>query len=207
MKLGPVQSSWIENDDAQDFEAAVDRKQSGLKHSVPIAGQLRAESGWNFTVRLEFAVPKYEYRFQGKGLSVKQPYASAIAFGGKNIENRSWQTHYRGPIAIHASAKIIKDDVQTPQRQVRGGEKRPLVDWINRGRKRYGLDSEDQLGCSQIVAIGMLVDCIEKSSSPWFQGEWGWVIVGIIPISPISWTGGLGLWDCKFKYHPLVALM
>ncbi|MDB5334577.1 MAG: hypothetical protein JWN70_196 [Planctomycetaceae bacterium] len=156
-------------------------------------------------MRLEFAVPKYEYRFQGKGLSVKQPYASAIAFGGKSIENRSWQTHYRGPIAIHASAKIIKDDIQTPQRQVRGGEKRPLVDWINRGRKQFGLASEDQLGRSQIVAIGMLVDCIEKSSSPWFQGAWGWVIVGIIPIDPISWTGGLGLWDCKFKYHPLIA--
>jgi Cu2+-containing amine oxidase len=30
------------------------------------------------------------YRFQGKGLSIAQPKASAIAFAGKDIENRSW---------------------------------------------------------------------------------------------------------------------
>jgi ASCH domain len=40
-----------------------------------------------------------------KALSVKQPWAS-LFFHGKNIENRTWQTKYRGDILIHASAKI-----------------------------------------------------------------------------------------------------
>lgn len=40
-----------------------------------------------------------------KALSIKQPWASLIANGIKDIENRTWQTKFRGRIYIHASAK------------------------------------------------------------------------------------------------------
>lgn len=40
-----------------------------------------------------------------KALSIKQPWASLIAHGIKDIENRTWATKYRGPIYIHASGK------------------------------------------------------------------------------------------------------
>lgn len=43
-----------------------------------------------------------------KALSIKQPWASLIAHGIKDIENRTWFTHYRGRIYIHASAKWYK---------------------------------------------------------------------------------------------------
>ncbi|MBP6566065.1 MAG: ASCH domain-containing protein [Saprospiraceae bacterium] len=39
-----------------------------------------------------------------KCLSVKQPWASLI-FHGKDIENRTWHTKYRGEVLIHVSAK------------------------------------------------------------------------------------------------------
>lgn len=35
-------------------------------------------------------------------LSISQPFASAIILGKKKIELRTWGTHYRGPIALHA---------------------------------------------------------------------------------------------------------
>ena len=38
-----------------------------------------------------------------KALSIKQPWASLIAHGIKDIENRTWKTHFRGRIYIHAS--------------------------------------------------------------------------------------------------------
>ncbi|MDD2799392.1 MAG: ASCH domain-containing protein [Bacteroidales bacterium] len=38
-----------------------------------------------------------------KTLSVKQPWASLITEGIKDIENRTWQTKYRGRVLIHAS--------------------------------------------------------------------------------------------------------
>jgi hypothetical protein len=146
------------------------------------------------------------FRFQGKGLSIAQPWASAIAFAGKDIENRSWRSHYRGPLAIHASGTVYRDHLDNYRcRVVRGGEKRLIIDWINRGRRRLGLelDGPNNIISSHIVAIAMFVDCVEKSSSPWFEGDWGWVLKGVLPIEPIPWTGALGLWDCKFKYRPL----
>lgn len=42
-----------------------------------------------------------------KALSIKQPWASLIAHGIKDIENRTWKTHFRGRIYIHASAKSV----------------------------------------------------------------------------------------------------
>ena len=38
-------------------------------------------------------------------LSIKQPWASLISSGQKTAEIRSWQTQYRGPLVICASAK------------------------------------------------------------------------------------------------------
>src|SRR3972149_7840037 len=38
-----------------------------------------------------------------KCLSLRQPWAWAVVDGGKNIENRTWNTRVRGPILIHAA--------------------------------------------------------------------------------------------------------
>lgn len=35
-----------------------------------------------------------------KALSIRQPYAGLVVAGIKNVENRSWITSYRGPLAI-----------------------------------------------------------------------------------------------------------
>ena len=43
-----------------------------------------------------------------KVLSVKVPWAYYLAAGIKDVENRSWNTSYRGPFAIHASGDPIR---------------------------------------------------------------------------------------------------
>jgi len=40
-----------------------------------------------------------------KAITIKQPWASLIIEGIKDIENRTWATKYRGHILIHSSAK------------------------------------------------------------------------------------------------------
>jgi tetratricopeptide (TPR) repeat protein len=40
-----------------------------------------------------------------KCLAVQQPWAWAICAGFKRVENRTWQTPYRGPVAVVASGK------------------------------------------------------------------------------------------------------
>jgi len=37
-----------------------------------------------------------------KALTVKQPWASLIVHGIKDIENRTWRTYFRGRVMIHA---------------------------------------------------------------------------------------------------------
>lgn len=44
-----------------------------------------------------------------RAISLHQPWASAIAYGAKRVETRSWSTNYRGPLAIHA-AKLFNVD-------------------------------------------------------------------------------------------------
>ena len=34
---------------------------------------------------------------------MRPPWAWATIYGGKDVENRSWRTAYRGPLLIHAS--------------------------------------------------------------------------------------------------------
>lgn len=41
-----------------------------------------------------------------RGLTLTQPWASAIALGYKRVETRSFRVSYRGPIAIHAAKRF-----------------------------------------------------------------------------------------------------
>jgi hypothetical protein len=47
-------------------------------------------------------------------LSVRQPWAWAIARGHKAVENRTWDTPYRGTLAIHASLRVDADALEHP---------------------------------------------------------------------------------------------
>lgn len=42
---------------------------------------------------------------QVKVLSVKNPFAYSIIYGGKDVENRTWNTDYRGRLYIHVSGE------------------------------------------------------------------------------------------------------
>ncbi|MHC5748102.1 MAG: ASCH domain-containing protein [Nostoc sp.] len=45
-----------------------------------------------------------------KAISVRQPWAWAIIYALKNIENRGWPIHYRGDILIHAAKTCTKKE-------------------------------------------------------------------------------------------------
>jgi len=50
-----------------------------------------------------------------KALSIRQPWASLIVAGIKNVENRSWMTQYRGALLIHAGKTVTREDIQAGQ--------------------------------------------------------------------------------------------
>ncbi|MBE9001406.1 ASCH domain-containing protein [Nostoc sp. LEGE 12447] len=45
-----------------------------------------------------------------KAISVRQPWAWAIIYALKDIENRGWPIHYRGDILIHAAKTCTKKE-------------------------------------------------------------------------------------------------
>ena len=47
-----------------------------------------------------------------KALTVRLPWANLIANRIKFVELRSWQTAYRGPLAIHAGKTVDRDAIK-----------------------------------------------------------------------------------------------
>jgi hypothetical protein len=48
---------------------------------------------------------------QIKAITVQQPWAWCIAAGVKLVENRTWATNYRGPLAIHAGKTVDHESI------------------------------------------------------------------------------------------------
>jgi|PlaIllAssembly_1097288.scaffolds.fasta_scaffold363432_2 hypothetical protein len=114
-----------------------------------------------------------------KAISLKQPYAWAVIFGGKDIENRTWNTKYRGELAIHASSSALKDY------------------WWPRGTPK---PLSGDLRSSVIIGVVDLVDVVEKSRSKWFGGPYGFVLKNPKPLrEPISYKGALNIWPLPPK--------
>lgn len=116
-------------------------------------------------------------------LTVKQPWASLIMTGIKDIENRSWITDYRGPIFIHAGQKWDSD---------------PLPEGVEVPYPK--LWTETALPKGVILGTVELVDIVTNSKSDWaIEGEHHWVLRNPDHLSaPIPWRGQMGLWRPVF---------
>jgi len=110
-----------------------------------------------------------------KILTIRQPWASLIIHGGKDIENRTWATRYRGPLLIQASAA----------RDVRE---------FTEARWR-GITIPDELLYGGVIGIVDLLDCVPSHASPWFTGPFGFVLAHPRALPFIPLRGRLGLFD------------
>ena len=107
-------------------------------------------------------------------LTIKQPWAHLICFGGKDIENRKWRTKFRGRLFIH-SAKV--DDVEALEKY-----------------EELGVIKSDDLVRGAIIGSVEVVDCVSESDSPWFDGPNGFVLKNPRPEIVEFCRGKLGLW-------------
>jgi hypothetical protein len=121
-----------------------------------------------------------------KALTVRQPWASLIICGVKDIENRDWQTTYRGIMAIHSSAKMSREDMEDACALMRQFVPRFSADAF----RRCGFPTGVILGTVEIT------DCVDKSPSPWFVGAYGFVLKNAVAFAQsIACRGALGFWD------------
>jgi activating signal cointegrator 1 len=160
-----------------------------------------------------------------KVITLTQPWATLVAIGAKHIETRSWETLYRGPLAIHAAKGLGPV----------GGNKglydlcyhtepfcSVLREWYSARQTGpfHALDYLDhQRG--KIVATCDLVDVYriqdgvtgfyaddssirfdltdqERSFGDYTPGRFAWLLSNIVALeTPIPAKGALGLWNYK----------
>jgi ASCH domain len=111
-----------------------------------------------------------------KALTVRQPWASLLIAGVKDVENRTWSTGHRGRLAIHAGR---------PERQAFADEA-----WTLARKLRLDTPSGVVLGTVKVL------DVVSDSRSDWASpGHYHWVVGDAKPYArPKRATGRLGIW-------------
>lgn len=83
-------------------------------------------------------------------ITIRQPWATLIALGEKEYETRSWQTKYRGKLAIHAGKQI----------DIEACHDKSILNELN----KHGITLISELPTGSIIAIAELTDCLKVSS-------------------------------------------
>lgn len=130
-----------------------------------------------------------------KAITVRQPWAWAIIYAGKDIENRSWRTNLRGKIAIHAGAGMTRAEYEEGCKS------------ILRRNPKLKIPAYEDMVRSAIIGTVEIVDCVEKSQSTWYaKGNKGFVLARPRKLpKPIPCKGALKLWDIPKSIETRIA--
>lgn len=137
-----------------------------------------------------------------KALSIKQPWASLIAYGIKDIENRTWKTNFRGRIYIHASGKPSFNNLTL-------GLSNDQIDHVFLKTEFPLLTKDIFYSKSAIIGEVDIVDCVINHPSIWAEKTetsagypikhiiYNWVLANaVIYDEPIlNVKGKLSLWE------------
>lgn len=128
-----------------------------------------------------------------RALTICQPYAELILRGDKRVENRTWETKYRGPLAIHA------------------------------GKSRQWFDGDDDLigmlgempPFGAIVGRCNVIDCVHiddieagqyDAAYPWLsahehtRGPWCWIVDDVERLEAVPFKGSQGLFNIPSEF-------
>jgi activating signal cointegrator 1 len=119
-----------------------------------------------------------------RGLSLTQPWATAIALGLKRWETRSWPTSFRGEVAIHASKGFPK--------------------WAKEFAAEEGLSD---LPLGHIVCVCEVTECRQTETAvlelseqeikwgDYYPGRYAFKLENVRPLArPLAAKGALGFW-------------
>jgi len=133
-----------------------------------------------------------------KALSIRQPWAWCIIHAGKDIENRIWNTGYRGPILIHAAKGMTRyeyEDCLAIAHRISITHPFPtgLI-----------LPAFEELDRGGLVGMADLVDVVNGSANDWFEGPFGFVLRNVKPLPFLPLKGRLGLFDVEYADGEIV---
>lgn len=119
-----------------------------------------------------------------KALSIQQPWAWAILHCGKDIENRKWNTKFRGEFLIHAGLKYDKM-----------GEIWIAEHFPDRYDKLF--KREDCI-MGGIIGKATLTNVVQVSYSDWFFGPYGFVLDNVKTVKFVPCRGMLNFFNPKY---------
>lgn len=127
-------------------------------------------------------------------LSIRQPWAWLVVHGGKNVENRTWPTRFRGRFLIHAAKGCTEREFDEAVGFV----------WTNLGSQvTHKIPPFDRLERGGIIGEAELVSCAgcpgSALNSPWFTGPYGFVLRNVRPLPFQPCRGALGFFEPKFE--------
>jgi hypothetical protein len=115
-------------------------------------------------------------------LSIRQPWAWCILNAGKDVENRTWSTTFRGLFAIHAARGMTSREYDACQAFMR-----------LRGI-RTELPKFHDFDRGGIVGIARLTNCVEGCLSPWWMGPIGFKLADVVKVPFRPMKGRLHFW-------------
>lgn len=111
-----------------------------------------------------------------KAITIRPAYALAIIRGLKRCEFRSWQTHYRGPLVIHAA-----------------DTRRGLAASLRLLKNECGAEFAN----SEIEAVrGRVLGTVEVVDMQVYGNCWAWCLANPRVCAPVRMKGKLGFWNC-----------
>lgn len=139
-----------------------------------------------------------------KAITIWQPWSEFIAAGVKHNETRSWATKYRGPIAIHAAVKPIRQVVPLLSEKAFG----LMVEKLEKASMANG-ELLTYFNYGEVIATAELVAChliteeylstlpdTEKALGDYSLGRYEWELRNVKELpEPIKAKGQQGLWS------------
>lgn len=143
-----------------------------------------------------------------KAITIKQPWASLIVEGVKDIENRTWQTKYRGRVLVHAAKTEHKEWFKTHEHletNIRNGIQNNLTDIQYNATFGCIIGSVDIIDCG-INNISIWAEksyrAVNFNSLPFHEEDekdsiiYNWILANPIKFhEPIPVKGKLSFWD------------
>ena len=144
-----------------------------------------------------------------KCISIRQPWAwlitrpdiegaaareaARLAHSIKPVENRTWETFYRGPVAIHASQGMTRAEYDAVVSFLLTSDQLQHIIDV--------LPEPEALPRGGIVGKGQLVACTRAHGSPYFFGPFGHVLESVEPVPFQPCKGALGYFKLPQGVH------
>lgn len=127
-----------------------------------------------------------------KALSLRQPWAWLVVHGGKHVENRGWNTKFRGDFLIHAAKGMTVEEYDSAFLFAQ--------DVYTRLGRSVVLPPIPELARGGIIGRARLVDvvppCADACPHPWHMaGQYGFLLEDVRPLPFIPWRGSLNFFE------------